>query len=392
MNWWNRTHDDVVTDGALRVLIVEDSEDDTVLLVRVLSQSDYTLHWRRVDTPDGLIDALDNQEWDVILSDYSMPTFSGMGALAVVRARGLDVPFIFVSATIGEDTAVMAMKAGAQDYVMKDRLKRLLPAITRELGEAKIRTERRRAEAMLHDYTERLQLLSHRLLETQERERRHIARELHDQIGQALTAIQINLDTELRDDAPRSRPRLSESVSMIERLLEQVRDLSLSLRPAMLDDLGLISALRWYATQQAKRARFQLKFEADAVDTLLDSGCQDACFRIAQEALTNIARYARAETVVLELSRAGDWLCMLIGDDGVGFDMDVLARSDKYRTHLGLIGMEERASLVGGHIKLVSTPGAGTEVKVYLPLSPLPGRGNEVEEEVRREHDSHVDR
>ncbi len=181
-------------------------------------------------------------------------------------------------------------------------------------------------------------------------------------------------------------------MSIIERLLEQVRDLSLSLRPTMLDDLGLISALRWYATQQAKRAQFALKFEAEPVDALLNSGCQDACFRIAQEALTNVVRYARAKTVMLKLSREGDWLHLLIGDDGVGFDVDVLTQSGKYRTHLGLIGMEERAALVGGRIKLESAPGAGTQVRVHLPLSRSPGSGKKAEEEKHREHDSHVDR
>ncbi len=141
MNWWSPTHADVATDGTLRVLIIEDSEDDTVLLLRELSQGDYSLRWRRVDTRDELIDALSRQVWDIILSDHSMPSFSGVAALAVVRERGLDVPFIFVSATIGEDTAVMAMKAGAQDYIMKGNLKRLLPAVARELGEAKIRAD-----------------------------------------------------------------------------------------------------------------------------------------------------------------------------------------------------------------------------------------------------------
>jgi signal transduction histidine kinase len=128
------------------------------------------------------------------------------------------------------------------------------------------------------------------------------------------------------------------------------------------------------------------------VDAPLDSGCQDACFRIAQEALTNIVRYARAPTVTLRLFREGDWLRMLIRDDGIGFDADALTHSDKHRTHLGLIGMEERASLVGGHIEFVSTPGAGTEVKVHVPFRRPAGRGNDAQQEVRDELDSHVDR
>ncbi len=131
----------------LRVLIVEDSVDDTDLLLREIRRAGYEPIYDRVDTPDGLRAALDGREWDVILSDYTMPSFSGTQALAMVRDRGLDIPFIFISGTIGEDLAVAAMRAGAHDYVTKGSLKRLIPAIERELREAELRRARARAEA-----------------------------------------------------------------------------------------------------------------------------------------------------------------------------------------------------------------------------------------------------
>ena len=133
----------------LRVLIIEDSEDDAELLARKLKHGSYDAQWRRVDTQRALVGALDEQEWDIVLCDYRMPGFSGLTALKVVKERELDIPFIFVSGTIGEDTAVEAMKMGAHDYVMKDNLKRLLPAIERELKEASVRRERKRAENAL---------------------------------------------------------------------------------------------------------------------------------------------------------------------------------------------------------------------------------------------------
>jgi PAS domain S-box-containing protein len=136
-------------DKPLYVLIVEDSEDDADLLVRELRRAGYELVYQRVDTAEGLHAALAGQVWDLVLADYSMPSFSGTQALAVVRSRGLDVPFIFVSGTIGEDTAVAAMKAGAQDYLTKGNLKRLAPAIERELRETEVRRERSRAEEKL---------------------------------------------------------------------------------------------------------------------------------------------------------------------------------------------------------------------------------------------------
>lgn len=133
----------------LRTLIVEDSEDDTLLLVDQLElEGGRSVDWRRVETEPALTEAL-KQQWDIVLSDYTMPHFSGMRALEVVRQHDLDLPFIFVSGTIGENTAVQAMKSGAQDYVMKDNLTRLVPAVERELEEAKLRRERRQAEEML---------------------------------------------------------------------------------------------------------------------------------------------------------------------------------------------------------------------------------------------------
>ncbi|MFZ5790002.1 MAG: PAS domain S-box protein [Pseudomonadota bacterium] len=131
----------------LRLLIVEDSEDDTALLLRELRRAGHEIGHRRVDTAAGLAAALDTQEWDVILADYTMPRFSGTEALSIVRSRGLDTPFLFVSGSMGEDIAVAAMKAGAQDYLVKGNLGRLVPAVERELREARVRRERAQAEA-----------------------------------------------------------------------------------------------------------------------------------------------------------------------------------------------------------------------------------------------------
>jgi len=138
----------------LRVLIIDDSDDDAQLLVRQLRSGGYEPEYERVDSAANLVAALAGHEWDIVFGDYTMPNFSGTRALALVRERGLEMPFIFLSGTIGEEIAVRAMKAGAQDYIMKGNLKRLLPAVERELREALIRHERRRAE-------ERLTYLAH---------------------------------------------------------------------------------------------------------------------------------------------------------------------------------------------------------------------------------------
>ncbi|MBI5782200.1 MAG: diguanylate cyclase [Gammaproteobacteria bacterium] len=130
----------------LQALVVEDSEDDTLLLVRELTRGGYDVNYHRVDTYDTMSTALSRRAWDIVFADFTMPRFSAFEALKLLRESGQDLPFIIVSGTIGEDRAVAAMKAGAHDYILKQNLKRLLPAIERELREAHIREERRQAE------------------------------------------------------------------------------------------------------------------------------------------------------------------------------------------------------------------------------------------------------
>ena len=134
-------------DTSLRLLILEDSEDDAALLVDELQRGGYDVSFERVDTPDALDSALEKKNWDLVISDYSMPHFSGLDALNLLRAKESNLPFIFVSGTIGEETAVAALKTGAQDYLIKTNLKRLVPAVQRELREANERRERKRFRA-----------------------------------------------------------------------------------------------------------------------------------------------------------------------------------------------------------------------------------------------------
>lgn len=142
-----------------KVLLVEDSEDDALLILRMLGQGGYEPRFERVDTPESFIKAIDGEDWECIIADYSMPRFNAFAALSLVRERGLDLPFIVVSGTIGEETAVEAMKAGAHDYLMKGNLARLVPAIEREMREAAVRRERERAERALLESERRFRAL-----------------------------------------------------------------------------------------------------------------------------------------------------------------------------------------------------------------------------------------
>jgi two-component system, NarL family, sensor histidine kinase UhpB len=143
---------------ALKALLVEDSEDDALLLALILKQGGYDLTSERVDTPESMQAALERQSWDLVISDYVMPRFSGLAALRIMQEKGLDLPFLIVSGHIGEETAVAAMKAGAHDYLMKDRLARLVPAVERELREAEVRRARHLAEERRRVAVEQLRL------------------------------------------------------------------------------------------------------------------------------------------------------------------------------------------------------------------------------------------
>jgi len=264
---------------------------------------------------------------------------------------------------------------------------------------------------------EQLQTLSHRLIEAQEAERRHLAHELHDEVGQALTAIKINLQAVQRKPEPGVlQTRVDDSIAIVENVLRQVRDLSLDLRPSMLDDLGLVAALRWYVDRQAQRAGFEVRLSADAIEPRLPPNIETACFRVAQEALTNIVRHAQASQVEIRL-RIGEatrsWeppasyeLQLMIRDNGIGFDVARAHHRASSGSSLGLLGMEERVLLVGGKIEVESSPipdsatdlagpeGAqneeqqrrGTEIRVYFPLPPSHPINNEAPAELASEY------
>jgi signal transduction histidine kinase len=371
--------------GRLRALLVEDSEADAALVLAELKRAGYEIVAERVYTAPALQAALARQEWDLVIADYSMPSFTGLEALDIVRTSGLDLPFIVVSGTIGEDVAVAAMKAGAHDYLIKDRLARLSPAVERELREAAERRERRRAESSLRESEDRyrgalqeanlrLQSLSSRMLEVQESERRHIARELHDEIGQALTAVKLHLQAALRRGGPETKQPLEECVLIADQALEQVRNLSLNLRPSQLDDLGLVAALRWHVDRQAAVSGLGTEFRADELSERLEPALETACFRFVQEAMTNIVRHAQARHVWIEARRHNDRLRVSVRDDGKGFDVGAAMREAIARGSLGLLGMQERVGLAGGRLNVSSRPGEGTTIVAEFPLRFAPPR------------------
>jgi signal transduction histidine kinase len=372
-------------DKPLRTIIVEDTPDDIALLLLALRRAGYAPEYAHVQTAAELDAALRGGQWEIVLSDYSLPDFSGLLALAQVGAHDPDMPFIIISGNIGEDVAVAAMKAGAHDYLIKGNLTRLGAAVERELREAAMRRASRRDEQALRQARLRLQALSNRMLEMQEAERRHIARELHDEIGQSLTAIKLNLEALALRSADEAARRLADEIAGVAGVvLDQVRRLSLDLRPPQLDDLGLCAALHWLVKRHAREGGPAIELAAPEDLPRLGAQAETACFRVVQEALTNVLRHAGAARVGIELKAEGGQFCLDVVDDGRGFDVEKARGRALQGASLGLVGMEERIALAGGEIRLASRAGEGTRLSVCLPLptgaislspGPSPARG-----------------
>ncbi|MBI2429594.1 MAG: PAS domain S-box protein [Ignavibacteriales bacterium] len=237
-------------------------------------------------------------------------------------------------------------------------------------------TERKRAEETIRNHSVRLQVLadisqtlSHRLLGAQENERRMIARELHDEIGQILTAIKIDLQVIGQRDLPEDlQTRIEDNIATLDRCLHQVRNLSLDLRPSVLDDLGLVAALHWQLHRQSERAGFKVHFVHDDLPGRLHTDLETTCFRIVQETLTNISRHAAARNVEVTLRVAGGDIQMSIRDDGKGFDVDAAMSEAAHGTTVGILSMRERVNLAGGTFEITSKEGEGTVVLVRFPL------------------------
>jgi signal transduction histidine kinase len=212
------------SDGTpLRLLLVEDFEDDALLVLRELRKGGYSVSPLRVESSEEFDRALDSGTWDVIIADYSLPSFDGLAAFARVQLRGLDIPFIIVSGTIGEDTAVAAMKAGVHDFLLKDRMVRLVPAVARELREAKLRQERRRMQEQL--------LMSDRLASLGT-----LAASVAHEINNPLASLLLDLDFGLREAqavgvSAEGSQALESALDCADRIREIVRDIKIFSRP-----------------------------------------------------------------------------------------------------------------------------------------------------------------
>ncbi len=354
----------------LRLLVIEDTESDYDLLVHTLRRDGLRARTLRVESAEGVARAFDEGQWDAVISDHQLPGYSSLEALEQVRARAPWCPFIIVSGVIGEDVAVGAMRRGADDYLVKGRLARLVPSLLNAITAAQARREQARiAEALRESQRELRELLTH--LETAiDAEREEIAREVHDEIGAALTALRLDLDWIGRHGDAASAARAVQSTRTLLGVVGSAQRLQRRLRPPVLDQ-GLIDGLRWLCEDLDRRGDVRVRFRSNAESLDVDAPQALATFRTLQEALTNVARHAGATRVDVDLHVDAEHLSLEVVDDGRG-----VAAADLGKRHSwGLKGLRERAERIGGWIEVSGTPGAGTVLFLCLPIAaPSPAR------------------
>jgi signal transduction histidine kinase len=238
--------------------------------------------------------------------------------------------------------------------------------------EARVSERTRQLEALyaeLREHDEARGRLLRKVISAQEEERKRIARELHDETCQMISAVGMSLDTILSAPAPDEvRARVADARGLANRTLAGVHQLILDLRPSVLDDLGLVPAIRWLAARHLEPLGVSVRCELEELDRRIPVEVETALFRVVQEALTNVARHARAESVLIQLSREGETLEIEIEDDGIGFEPQAVATAQPGGRGLGLLGLRERVELLGGRVHIDSSPGQGTHVMIHAPL------------------------
>jgi signal transduction histidine kinase len=354
------------TVAPLRILLLDDSRFDFQLIEDQLQRNGMQFELQWVWREDAFRQALHERTPDIVLAELTLAEFSALAALAVLRATCPEVPLVVVSGELDEASAAAAIRAGVDDYVLKDRLWRLSQTVL-------LTVERARLLRRLELRRQKMVRLSTQLVSAQEYERKNLARELHDELGQRLSLLNIllyRLRPWLAGDVPE---RLwGDAERELAALVAQVRSISVALRPPGLDFLGLEAALAQLLARQFDGGPSWV-FEYAGVPPRLPPPVEVTAYRLVQESVTNIVRYARANHVVVEINggETGEELEIVVRDDGVGFDVRSWHDRCAAAPGSGLAGMRERVQLLGGVFELASSPGRGTRVVAVLPLTLL---------------------
>lgn len=367
-----------MTQQPAHILIVDDNAMVLFAMAHLLKGEGFRVSEAR-DGAECLALAAREQP-DLVLLDVMLPDINGVELCRRIKsAPETNQLFVVLLSSIetSSDSQVTGLAAGADGYITRpienrELVARLQAMMRIRLAESALRRahdelEKRVAErtSELSRANEALRLLSLRLTDVQEAERRFLARELHDEIGQTVTCLKLLLDTALRPQAGEPRQAYEEALQLVNDLIERVRRLSIDLRPQMLDDLGLMTALEWHINRFQNQSGIAVRFRHMPLPGRLTPRLETALFRIVQEALTNVARHARVKEAQVRLWANAGRAGVQVEDAGEGFDV---GRVLEGRASSGVFGMKERAELLGGEFTLESSPGHGTCLTVELPM------------------------
>ena len=360
-----------------RILHLEDSAVDHELVRRMLLKSGDLYELERVETLDEFTQRVQSFTFDIILADYRLPGFTALDAWQVLQQRiPHPPPFILLSGTIGEPAAVSAIKMGMSDYLAKDDLSKLALIIRRSLEVHSIRRAKEMADIELALSERRLADFAEHLQMTIEQERAATAREIHDDIGGSLAAVKFDLSWISRHtDDPTMLSHVTAATEMLQHALEASQRIMMNLRPAILDQ-GLVAAIQWLAAGFSKRTGIETTVHATPEQAPLAKAIQLVAYRTAQEALTNISKYADCTQVTIDLSDAEDVLTLEVKDNGKGISSAELNKPKAF----GIRGLHERAKTVGGWLDVSTHVNKGTSIILSAPLFPSITETNKGEE------------
>jgi signal transduction histidine kinase len=352
----------------IHLLVVEDSELDFELLLAILGRDQALTGLRvraqRVEDEAGMRAVLAASPVDAVVTDHNLPRFDSFAAIKTAKQFDEDLPVLVLSGEMAEDLAVTALHAGADDFILKARMFRLAPALRRSLQAAEVRRNARKQAAALAESESKLHALTQHLERVKEEERRVIAREIHDDIGTTLTALKFELARLARELESRSwsAPHVTAMQELLAHAVTASDRIQHDLRPPVLD-AGLVAALQWLVQGFRNRTGVVAEFESNREEVEIAADRGAALYRVAQEALANVAKHAAAQRVSVQLFAAQDEVSLEIADNGVGFETSGLTATPGF----GVRGLVERARGFGGWAEVNSAPGRGTTVMFSIP-------------------------
>jgi two-component system, NarL family, sensor histidine kinase UhpB len=355
-------------ENELKLLLLEDSPDDAEYIQQLLRRSGLKFSANVVSDEKEFLSALDDNSYDAVLADNALPQYSSLEALDMIQQRNPFTAFILVTGTVSEEFAVNIIQRGADDYILKTNLTRPSSAIKKAISTRKMQREKTLAEEGLLKLNEQLRGLTARMQEVREEEQARIAREIHDELGQMLTAVKMDISAANKKLAKvaveDARVHLSDAMELVDSIIQSVRKIASELRPGVLDDLGLEAALEWQSQEFEKHnPEIKCDFSSRIDDIPIEKNIATGLYRIYQESLTNIARHSGATAMKATLLHSGNLLILTVTDNGKGFVPEEI----KNKKTLGLVGMKERAILIGGELMIENQNGKGTKITVCVP-------------------------